>query len=270
MAVGQGRARCGRETVSVHPAAPPRPRQASKPSWQRAASRVWLATLRRDHRACQRFACEPTACDTSRSATRTRSGRRSGRPSAGRTSWSRPSAAMPDRSTWSPTSAVNGYTSADLIHDEMPALAGLRPDFVTLLIGVNDVVQGVAPATYAANVAAILDGLLGLLPADRIVTVATPDYTVTPAGSDYGDPRQQHDGDRAPRTRQSRLAAERGIAYVDILDLSLRAADGSVARRRRRAPPERRPVRAVGRADRAGRRGAHRALILRSTGSTRW
>ena len=88
---------------------------------------------------------------------------------------------------------VNGYTSADLIRDEMPALAGLRPDFVTLLIGVNDVVQGVAPRVYAANVAAILDELLGLLPANRIVTVATPDYTVTPAGSDYGDPRRQHD-----------------------------------------------------------------------------
>ena len=28
------------------------------------------------------------------------------------------------------------------------------------------------------------------------MTVAIPDYTVTPAGADYGDPRQQHDGDR--------------------------------------------------------------------------
>lgn len=120
---------------------------------------------------------------------------------------------------------VNGYTSADLIRDEMSVVAGLRPDFVTLLIGVNDVVQGVAPTTYAANVVAILDGLLELLPADRIVTVAIPDYTVTPAGSDYGDPREQHDAIVATNATMSRLAADRGVAYIDIFDLSLRAAD---------------------------------------------
>jgi len=119
---------------------------------------------------------------------------------------------------------VNGYTSADLIRDEIPVVAGLRPDFVTLLIGVNDVVQGVAPATYAANIVAILDELLGLLPAHRIVTVAIPDYTVTPAGSDYGDPRQQHDGIVTANATMSRLAADRGVAYIDIFDLSLRAA----------------------------------------------
>ena len=120
---------------------------------------------------------------------------------------------------------VNGYTSADLILDEMPALAVLRPELVTLLIGVNDVVQDVAPATYAANVRSILDGLLGLLPSNRIVTVAIPDYTVTPAGSDYGDPRQQHDAIVGANEVMARLAGERGIAYVDIFGLSLRAAD---------------------------------------------
>jgi len=119
---------------------------------------------------------------------------------------------------------VNGYTTADLIRDELPALEDLRPEFVTLLIGVNDVVQNVAPATYEANVVAILDRLLTRLPADRIVTVAIPDYTVTPAGADYGDPRRQHDTIVAANTTMARLAEERGIAFVDTFDLSLRAA----------------------------------------------
>ena len=83
---------------------------------------------------------------------------------------------------------VNGYTSADLIRDELPALDGLAPDFVTLLIGVNDVVQGVPLAAYEGNVETILEALLVRLAPDRIVTVAIPDYTVTPAGGDYGDP----------------------------------------------------------------------------------
>jgi acyl-CoA thioesterase-1 len=119
---------------------------------------------------------------------------------------------------------VNGYTSADLIREELPALDGLAPDFATLLIGVNDVVQGVSHAAYAANVEAMLDALLAQLPADRLVTVAIPDYTVTPSGADYGDPRQQHEAIVANNATMAWLAAARGVAFVDIVDISLEAA----------------------------------------------
>lgn len=119
---------------------------------------------------------------------------------------------------------VNGYTSRDLIRDEMPSLPALQPQFVSVLIGVNDVVQGVKPATYEANVVTILDALLARLPADRIVTVAIPDYTVTPAGANYGDPGRQHDGIVASNSIMTRLAADRGIVFVDTFDLSRRAA----------------------------------------------
>jgi lysophospholipase L1-like esterase len=120
---------------------------------------------------------------------------------------------------------VDGYTTTDLIRDELPVLPQLRPELVTLLIGVNDVVQGVPAPTYERNVANILDTLLGQLPPDRIVTVGIPDYTVTPAGADYGDPDDQHDGIVANNTIMARLAAARGIAFVDIFDISLLAAD---------------------------------------------
>jgi lysophospholipase L1-like esterase len=120
---------------------------------------------------------------------------------------------------------VNGYTSADLIRDELPRLAALQPELVTLLIGVNDVVQGVPAATYEANVGTILDALLGTLPADRIVVVAIPDYTVTPAGSDYGDPDHQRAGIGGSNAIMAGLAGERGIPFVDIFDISSGAAD---------------------------------------------
>jgi lysophospholipase L1-like esterase len=120
---------------------------------------------------------------------------------------------------------VNGYTTADLIRDELPALIGSAPDLVTLLIGVNDVVQGIPTATYRSNVAEILDVLGARLAADRIVTISIPDYTVTPAGGDYGDPVDQHDGIVAANAVMAGLARERGIEFVDIFDLSLRAAD---------------------------------------------
>ena len=124
---------------------------------------------------------------------------------------------------------VNGRTSGDVIRDQLPQLDGLRPDFVSLLIGVNDVVQGVPTERYRANVKAILDALLERLPPDRIVTVSTPDYTVTPAGADYGDPRQQSVGIQADNAILAELATARGIPFVDIYDLSLRAAtDGTL------------------------------------------
>jgi acyl-CoA thioesterase-1 len=119
---------------------------------------------------------------------------------------------------------VNGYTTADQIRDELPALDALEPDIVTLLIGVNDVVQGVPATTYERNAGTILDALLARLPPERIVVVAIPDYTATPAGADYGDPDDQHDAIVASNATMARLAAARGIEFVDIFDLSLEAA----------------------------------------------
>jgi acyl-CoA thioesterase I len=119
---------------------------------------------------------------------------------------------------------VNGYTTADLIRDELPAFVDATPELATLLIGVNDVVQGIPTVTYEANVTEILDVLVAGLAADRIVTVSVPDYTVTPAGGQFGDPADQHDGIVAANAVMARLAGERGIAFVDIFDLSLRAA----------------------------------------------
>jgi acyl-CoA thioesterase I len=120
---------------------------------------------------------------------------------------------------------VNGYTSADVIREELPALDDLEPEFLTLLVGVNDVVQGVPIETYERNVVTILDVLLAHVPPERVVTVAIPDYTATPAGGDYGDPTQQHEAIVASNAVMERLAGARGIAYIDIFDLSLRAAD---------------------------------------------
>ena len=120
--------------------------------------------------------------------------------------------------------AVNGYTSEDLIRHELPFLDPTT-EFASVLIGVNDVVQGVSPATYAANVATILDSLLVRLAPVRVVTVAIPDYTVTPAGADYGDRTRRHDAIVIANATMARCSAERGIAWVDIFDLSLLAAD---------------------------------------------
>ena len=120
--------------------------------------------------------------------------------------------------------AMNGFTSRDVIESELPRLDELRPGFVSLLIGVNDVVQGVGEATYGRNVAAILDDLMGRLSPNRIVAVTTPDYTVTPEGGSYGDPATQAAAIRRANAILREAAVARGITSVDIHDLSLRAA----------------------------------------------
>lgn len=119
---------------------------------------------------------------------------------------------------------VNGFTSADVIEVELPQVTALRPDLVTLLIGVNDVVQGVPQATYRRNVGLILDELVRQTASDHILVVTTPDYTVTPAGADFGDPATQSAGIERNNAINTELAKARGIALVDIYDLSLLAA----------------------------------------------
>lgn len=119
---------------------------------------------------------------------------------------------------------VNGWTSRNVYERQVPRLATLEPGFVSLLVGVNDVVQGVPPADFERTAAAILDAVLARLPANRIVVVATPDYTVTPAGADYGDPDRARAGIVENNRRLRGLAEARGIAFVDIFGISSEAA----------------------------------------------
>jgi len=119
--------------------------------------------------------------------------------------------------------AVNGFTSADVLKVELPALPQLRPHFVSLLVGVNDVVQEVPEATYRQNVRAIISELLAVVPARRLLAVSTPDYTVTPTGADYGDPGARSSAIRRFNAALAEETAAQGIALVDIHDLSLAA-----------------------------------------------
>jgi lysophospholipase L1-like esterase len=124
--------------------------------------------------------------------------------------------------------AVNGFTADDVAAEQLPELAELEPDLVSLLVGVNDVVRGVPEERYGARVSEILDGLLERLPATRIFVVAVPDYTVSRQGDAYAVPAQQ----RAAILRNNEImrgACEyRSITFVpDIFDISHELGDGA-------------------------------------------
>lgn len=84
---------------------------------------------------------------------------------------------------------VNGYTTDDLIRDELPEVRSFAPSLVTLLIGANDVVAGRDPETYRARLRHILDGLRadGVDPA-RLVVISSPDWSRAPRGPEFGAP----------------------------------------------------------------------------------
>ena len=91
--------------------------------------------------------------------------------------------------------AVNGSTAADVRRRQLPRLLADRDlGFASLLVGVNDVVQGVPETRFRDDAAAILDALLGRLPPGRILVVETPDYTVTPMGAAFGEPAARRAG----------------------------------------------------------------------------
>jgi lysophospholipase L1-like esterase len=116
---------------------------------------------------------------------------------------------------------VNGYTSGDVVRDELPRFERLRPELVSLQIGVNDVVQAVADERYGANVALILDSMLMHVSAERAFAVATPDYTVTPQGAAFGLPDLQSAGVLHVNEILRGACELRGIAFVpDILEIS--------------------------------------------------
>lgn len=109
---------------------------------------------------------------------------------------------------------VNGFSTDDLIAFELPELAAREPEFVTVQIGVNDVVRGVGSTTYAANLDAIFAGLLELLPVQRLVAVATPDYTVTPMGGAFGDVATHRAAIQGINEILRDRAARLGVAFV--------------------------------------------------------
>ena len=82
--------------------------------------------------------------------------------------------------------AVNGYTTLDLIRDELPYLERLRPELVSILIGVNDLVQGRPPDQYQDSLSRIYDAVLDLETPPRVVAISIPTWSYVPAAADFG------------------------------------------------------------------------------------
>ena len=119
--------------------------------------------------------------------------------------------------------SVTGWTTEQLIASELPVFEASRPTFATLLIGVNDWVQGAAPDDFADRLATIVARMHATLPDPRrLLLVTIPDFSVTPVGPGYARGRDITQG-IAGFNDIVRAAAERAsVPLVDIFPLSRR------------------------------------------------
>lgn len=134
--------------------------------------------------------------------------------------------------------AGRSIASRDVIDEQLPDLRELEPQFVSIQVGANDVCfyrEG-TPAAYRSNIAEILDGVLALVDADRVVALTAPDFTLTPVqtGSCAGELEEQSARIRELNEILEDEAQARGVTVVDIspiadrvtFDPGLVAADG--------------------------------------------
>jgi len=117
--------------------------------------------------------------------------------------------------------ARNGYTTTDLIEQELPVLETSKPHFVTLCIGVNDWVQGVDSARFKKNFVLILDRVQKTLPdKQKLIVLTIPDFSVTPSGKLYGNGRNISKGLEEFNAIITREAAKRKLKVVDLYPVS--------------------------------------------------
>ena len=117
--------------------------------------------------------------------------------------------------------SVTGWTTQMAIDRELPVFVNAKPNFATLLIGVNDWVQGVDEKTFRQRFVTLVDRMLELL-ADkhRVLVVTIPDFGVTPTGAKYSRGRNISEGIAAFNRIITEEAKKRDLRIVDIFEVS--------------------------------------------------
>jgi len=117
--------------------------------------------------------------------------------------------------------SVTGWTTKDAIDRELPKFVNSNPTFATLLIGVNDWVQGIDETTFRNRFSYLLDQMLAVLPnKQHLLVVTIPDFGVTPTGPKYSRGRNIHEGITQFNRIVTEEAHKRGLQVVDIFPVS--------------------------------------------------
>ncbi len=118
--------------------------------------------------------------------------------------------------------AVNGYSTQELIDDELPQLAVFKPTLVTLAVGANDIIRGRGPDAYRAN----LKKIFAALPKGvSLVALPQPDWSQSPVAEGFGDPAALQKKIVAYNRILEEETKAAGGRYVDLWPLMRRQAD---------------------------------------------
>jgi lysophospholipase L1-like esterase len=119
--------------------------------------------------------------------------------------------------------ADSGQTSQNVLDEQLPQVASLYPDVVTVQVGVNDIIAQEIE-DYEGNLSLILDELLRLLPPERVFLITTPDHTLTERGADWGSRDEGHAAVVEANAILRAVASERRVSVIDIGPVNERAA----------------------------------------------
>jgi lysophospholipase L1-like esterase len=124
--------------------------------------------------------------------------------------------------------AATGWTTTDLLR--AIARSNLNPpyDIVTLLIGVNDQFQGFSEDGYATGFEKLLLSAVDFAggKSRRVIVISIPDYSVTPFGKRFGPAGVRAAIDSFNEINK-KLAEDRGVHYVNVTEISRKAAEDS-------------------------------------------
>ena len=115
----------------------------------------------------------------------------------------------------------NGFSTQNLIDNELPLLKTNPIDFATLLIGVNDWVRLVDVETYHKNLNYSIDAIQKKLSnKSHLILITIPDFGKTPQGAGYGSGRDISKGISEFNDIIKLEAKKRSLVCVDIFPIS--------------------------------------------------
>jgi len=119
--------------------------------------------------------------------------------------------------------ATRGWTTVDLITNLPPTQEHF--DLVTLLIGVNDLYDGLSYEEFCSGAKTLIEASLSYAGSStaRVIVLTIPDYTFTPFAVEK-QIQVSLDIDRY-NTALAQLCKEHGVACLDIVDVSRRGID---------------------------------------------
>ena len=116
---------------------------------------------------------------------------------------------------------MGGATSQQTLNEVMPLLKNLKPEFITLLIGVNDWIrEGISSSKFKIRIKNLIDEIQSNLPPKKLLLITIPDFSCSPQKKNWGYGKSATNGITRLNKILKTEAALRDLVIVDIYPLS--------------------------------------------------